>query len=126
MVNKDESTKSISPCKPYIILHGKRTSPVFRAGLRSGARTQADENQGPDTVERGLNVGIRPHGDVGRVVEEGCCRKHRTSGNEGIIGGKLTLSNPVANDLGDLLDEVIDVRPDYIPCRVCKLLVRRE
>ena len=96
------------------------------AELRNVARTKADQNQGPDAVERGIDVWIRPLGGMGRIVEAGCCGEHRPTGNEGIIGGKLTLGDPVDNDVCDLLGEVIDVCLDYIPCLASKLPVRRE
>ena len=99
---------------------------LFHSCLRTVTWSQADENQGQDGVELGLDVGIRPDCGMGRVVEEGGCRKYRTSGNEGIISSKLTLSNPITNDPGELLNEVIDVSPDDIPCRTRELLVRRE
>ena len=94
--------------------------------LRNVARTKADQNQGPDAVERGIDVGIGPLGDVCRIVEEGCCSEHRPTDNKGIISGKLTLGDPVANDLCDLLGEAIDVCPDYVSCFASKLHIRRE
>ncbi len=94
--------------------------------MRNSARTQADEDQGPDAIELGLDIGIRPHGDMERIVKEPGCSEHSTSGNEGIISGKLALSNSITNDPGDLLNEEIEMRPDNLPCCAAKLFVRRK
>ena len=99
---------------------------LSRSFFRNVARTKADQNQGPDAVERSIDVGIRPLSGVGRIVEAGCCGEHRPTGNEGIIGGKLTLGDPVENDMGDFLGEVIDVCPDDVPCLASEFPVRRE
>jgi hypothetical protein len=82
---------------------------------RGPVRRERGRDEGPDTLEGGVDAGVGPLRRVSRVVKAGGRVEHRAPGGDRVRSHELPARDPVGDDPGDLPREGVDVRPDRVP-----------